>query len=815
MYLEAVFHRLFENKRVLVAGMGREGRSAVALLERLGVCAELQTADNNDAIRESLATKKFDMVVKSPGVPMRILADLCAKTEITSMTDIFLRVYGDQVVGVTGTKGKSTTTTLIYNIMKAAGYRVLLGGNIGIPLFELIDSIDLSTIVVAELSCHQLQGIHRAPHIGVLLNLFEEHLDHYDGYDDYMAAKMQIGLRQADGDYFVYCTDNADLSRMVEANRKGFRSQVIGYSATDEPLYEDVVTRLAGEHNKSNIKAAAHVAKLYCVDDDTFRNAVAGFEGLEHRLEFVGTYEGIRFYNDSISTIPAACQSALQSIDGVQTLILGGFDRNIDYSGFMDFVTDSKVEYIAFVGAAGARMKSDLENRHPDHGKQILESDDYVNIVDWCFEVTETGKACLLSPAAASYDGFKNFEERGHTFKSLVRCHARHELHQHPGLSACEVFAHELIVKSLQAYPDCKIFQHVGGQQSAVGGQTTPLLNQSNNQAISYGVVAVFGKKADAPTVALRADTDALPINESENPYCSLSAGVSHKCGHDGHTAIMLRVADMIAQNPKLYTDKNIMLVFQPEEETGHGSQKILDSGIMQQYDIRAVYGLHNIPGVPIGDVLVASGTFAAASVGVKYTMTGRQTHASTPEKGVNPGLAVAESIECLTRLNSTNANSTDEFTQATLICVRLGEEAYGTSAGNAEVMFTLRAFSNQNMARLRDKANNMVAEICERHGLQLSISESDPFNATENNPNLAARMKDRFAQSGLTVHELERPFRWSEDFANYLMQYPGVFFGIGSGENCHELHHPQYSFPDELIEPAAKTLLQVLSWEY
>jgi len=902
VYLEADIKRIFDGKRVLIAGMGREGKSAQALLERLGVCTEVDTAENNEAIRTALTDKIYDMVVKSPGVPMFVLRDLCRKTEVTSMTDVFLRVYGDQVIGVTGTKGKSTTTSLIYNVFKTVGYNVLLGGNIGIPLFELVEKMDLSTIVVAELSCHQLENIHRGPHIGVLLNLFQEHLDHYESYDGYKMAKMQIGLRQCDGDTFIYCKDNAELATMVEAYRGQFRSQIEAYSADDEPLYGRVFSRLPGEHNRSNIEAVAHVARLYCIDGESFRQAVTEFRGLEHRLEYVGAYKGIKFYNDSISTIPAACEAAVKAVGGVQTLILGGFDRGIDYSGLIDFVANSEVENIAFVGAAGDRMYELAKAQWTvEGGKNIIRENDYGKIVEWCFKVTEAGKVCLLSPAAASYDSFKNFEERGRVFKDLVRCHVRHELHAHPGLSGNEAFAHDMIVESLKVYKDCTVFSYVGDAETAsIDGQDARETGKEFFGRVSgYGVVAVFGDNPDAPTIALRADTDALPIDEcghesqggcsSENifeiidgmsestesqphihsgaGFCSTVRGVSHKCGHDGHTSIMLRVADMIAQSPAVYADKNIMLIFQPEEETGRGSQKILDSGIMQRYNIHAVYGMHNIPGEPLGEVLLSSGTFAAASVGMKYKLIGRQTHASTPEKGINPGRAVAQIIERFEELNcsdechdnredhnnqdnqntsiipsiltpwrSKNRNNSNHhnfqnnqnntigpdnqggtssgFTQSTLICVRLGEETYGTSAGCAEVMFTLRAFSNKRMSALREKADGIVSEVCEKYGLQLEISECDPFKATENDSRLTDGLEKIFTQAGFALRRIEKPFRWSEDFANYLMYYRGAFFGIGSGQNCPELHHPAYDFPDALIEPASECFMAILASE-
>ena len=309
--------------------------------------------------------------------------------------------------------------------------------------------------------------------------------------------------------------------------------------------------------------------------------------------------------------------------------------------------------------------------------------------------------------------------------------------------------------------------------------------------------------------IAFRADMDALPMEEGvELPHASTHAGVAHKCGHDGHTAILLRLAQLIAeQGPR--ADRNYILIFQPEEETGTGSQKILDSGILQQYNIRAIYGLHNLPGFPLGTVVLNRHTFAAASTGVIYRLTGRATHASTPEKGLNPGLAVAEIIQQLTHLNSQPNALGEDFYQTTLICVQLGEEAFGTAAGDAEVMFTLRAYTNDAMEHLLNNANTLVGEIASRHPLALSHTLREPFRATENN---SAHVEHIEEHCGCRSQYILTPFRWSEDFANYLLHFPGAMFGIGSGEHHVELHHPDYDFPDSLIQPAAQVFLHLLN---
>ena len=361
----------------------------------------------------------------------------------------------------------------------------------------------------------------------------------------------------------------------------------------------------------------------------------------------------------------------------------------------------------------------------------------------------------------------------------------RRSLHEHPQTAGCEQFAHDTIVQHLQTLHPDKVYTHVGGWGVIAVWEA----KDSSNQAI---------KQSNIPTVAFRADTDALPIG--------------HRCGHDGHTAILLRLAELVDSVADGSAVGNILLLWQPAEETGTGSRAVLETGILQQYNIVAFYALHNIPGYPLGTVVLCPHTFAAASTGVVYRLDGRETHASTPELGVNPGLAVAEIIkefDGFNDLNTLKQSDNQTFKQSTLICVRLGEPAFGTSAGHAEVMFTLRSFTNAGMERLLGDANRVVDEVAARYGLTASRSLVEPFHATENNADCVDAIRAA-AQGHQPVVVKETPFRWSEDFAEYLMEFRGAMFGLGSGEDHTELHHPAYEFPDGLIEPAAQLFLRL-----
>lgn len=351
----------------------------------------------------------------------------------------------------------------------------------------------------------------------------------------------------------------------------------------------------------------------------------------------------------------------------------------------------------------------------------------------------------------------------------------RKELHAHPGISGEEEYAHDLICRELSLLaPD--------GMERNVGG---------------YGVVAYWScGKSDAKTIAFRADIDALPTG--------------HRCGHDGHTAIMIDVARRVSKRKSAGSLRyNVVLVFQPEEETGKGAKKIVKSGILEKYGVAAIFGMHNLPGYERGTIVVSHDIFAAASCGVHYMLHGRTTHASTPEMGINPGLAISEIISGVDKLSDMRTGS---FKLCTLICCRLGEEAFGTSAGDGEIMYTLRSFTDSGMKELMEQVDKCVIESSNRYGLELSKRVREPFRATVNDARLSEKVEQIFRESGREVELIRKPFRWSEDFAEYQQRIPGVFFGVGSGKEQHELHHPSYVFPDVIIESAADCFEMIMN---
>jgi UDP-N-acetylmuramoylalanine--D-glutamate ligase len=314
----------------------------------------------------------------------------------------------------------------------------LIAGNIGIPFFDILEDITPNTKIVLELSSHQLEFVRKSPHISVLLNLFEEHLDHYNNLFDYQQAKLNIVHYQSEKDYFIYNTNDVSTVNLLKTNT--IISHLVGFSLFADPLAMFYTKNycfykinggkeekkceitpnfpLKGEHNLLNTTAV--IATLSCIkniDTSQIRDAIYSFKGLPHRLEFIGEFDGILFYNDSISTIPQASIAAVLALGNVNTLIVGGFDRGIDYQPLIDFLKNSEIENIIFTGKAGKRMlllSNSLKN------KQLFFQDSYFEIVSLAKKHTKKGSICLLSPAAASYDQFHNFEHRGNIFRELV-----------------------------------------------------------------------------------------------------------------------------------------------------------------------------------------------------------------------------------------------------------------------------------------------------------------------------------------------------------------------------------------------------------
>lgn len=455
--MKEIFEKLIKKGRIAVLGFGREGKATYNLFRTLFPEIPLTIADADEKIvikyPELLQDKNLQIitgsdyierlsdvavVIKSPGISSKSLKIL-QNVHITSQTAIFLEKYRNQVIGVTGTKGKSTTSSLIHHILSQENSCIIIG-NIGLPAFDSISEISPDTFIVFELSSHQLEDVDVSPHIAVLLNIFEEHLDHYSSYEEYQQAKMNIARFQNQHDFLVYGFNNEIISNLLRDTKmyKGRRFpfslenslkqgcwQHNGQVVVGNQMHQQILFNvhqefpLKGQHNLLNIMASCIVAEICQISVDVIRESVLTFTGLSHRLEYVGTYDGIIFYNDSIATIPEASIAAIKALENVNTILLGGFDRGINYINLAEFLSQSAVENILLTGNAGKRILSELQS-FDISSKYIEWIGDFETMVERARQITKRGGICLLSPAASSYDAFKNFEQRGDIYKKLV-----------------------------------------------------------------------------------------------------------------------------------------------------------------------------------------------------------------------------------------------------------------------------------------------------------------------------------------------------------------------------------------------------------
>lgn len=437
-----------EGKRVLILGFGREGRSTWKVLRQLGTCACLDLADQREIPFEEGMERRisgpdyqsvlndYDVVFKSPGIVLeRPAGEL--DCQILSQTQVFFSLFRDQIIGITGTKGKSTVTSLMHHILKTAGRDVRMLGNIGIPAFDHLEEIGPETQIVFELSCHQLEYMTVSPHIALLINIHQEHLDHYGTMERYVAAKEQIFLHQLPADVLVcnvQCKPKPGscLSRLILAGTDCGEAQLNLKIEADRPpriefegiSYEipaDKI-RLNGAHNYFDIALVYGVCRLAGISEADFTRGIKTYQPLPHRLQFVGEKDGVRYFDDSISTICDTAIQALKTLEDVDTVLIGGMDRGIDYGELIRFLSSHPVRHIVLMEASGKRIYREILESCPEfQGKErLILAEHLEEAVKAARKLTRPGHSCLLSPAAASYGIFRNFEERGEEFARLA-----------------------------------------------------------------------------------------------------------------------------------------------------------------------------------------------------------------------------------------------------------------------------------------------------------------------------------------------------------------------------------------------------------
>jgi len=358
----------------------------------------------------------------------------------------------------------------------------------------------------------------------------------------------------------------------------------------------------------------------------------------------------------------------------------------------------------------------------------------------------------------------------------------RRELHQKPELSGFEKQTSAFIKAFLTPLNPDQIIENIGG----------------------HGLAFVFKGKEAGKRVLLRADMDALPITEKSTlMYKSQNEGVAHLCGHDGHSTIMAGVAMRLAE--KRPQKGEVVLLFQPAEETGEGAEKIINDPKFAPIKPDIAFALHNLPGFALNTIVVKKDTFAAASVGIKIKLNGRTAHASQPETGLSPASALSEIIGSYTELVKKWQQS-KRFQLLTITHAKLGEQAFGTAPGQAECWITIRSFADEALQQMEQKCVKAAQEIATKAKLEMEFSRHEPFAATVNDHEATAMVEKAALENKLKLHQLETPFRWSEDFGQFGECSPIALFGIGSGIDQPALHNPDFDFPDEIIEAAVNT---------
>lgn len=449
----------WKNKKVAVLGLGIEGVSSAEFLKKKGASVWILDRKQKENIDHNLLTQiekldvqcifgkeyldnlsDYDIIVRSPGV-RRLTPELLEAEKkdvvITSQTKLFFELCPCPIIGVTGTKGKGTTSTLIYNMLNEAGMDAYLGGNIGIPPFSFLDSLQSSSIVVLELSSFQLQDLTQSPHIGVVLMVTSEHLDHHATHEEYIEAKRNLIRFQTKDDFAIvnrdYPASNESdvytdgkvfyISRERETNNGCFALNgeiIVRRNDNDDEIIDISEIALPGKHNLENVCSAVMAARLAGVSTKYIITVLKNFTGLPHRLELVADHNGVTYYDDAFSTTPETAIAAIESFDQPKILILGGSTKGSDFTQLGKMIRESEsIKAIIGIGDEWEEIKAHIGNLTSQ--VLIIEGATTMHqIVQAATKIAKKGDVVLLSPACASFDMFKNYKERGEQFKKEV-----------------------------------------------------------------------------------------------------------------------------------------------------------------------------------------------------------------------------------------------------------------------------------------------------------------------------------------------------------------------------------------------------------
>ncbi len=434
---------ILKDKKLAILGFGREGKTSYQFIRKYLPNSKITIIDEVDYSNDELVKNDsntsfiygdnyldnlndYDLILKTPGISLfGIDVDM---NKITSQLELLLEVHRDHMIGITGTKGKSTTTTLAYSILNENGIKSVLVGNIGTPAFSMIEEVDDDTYFVVEMSSHQLETLNHSPHIGVILNLFQDHLDHTGSIEAYHNAKMNMFRYQDSNDYAIYYKDNETLNDRV--GNLDIKSTKISVSTSDiADIYlkdnnvyyngnivfnKDLKRNVLGDHNFINIMVCFVIGRLFNISESDILKTISNFKPLQYRMENLGEFEGVYYYVDTLATIPEATLATISAIENIDTLIFGGLDRGISYEGFADKLINSGINNFICMPKTGYDIGKDLPK------EKTYFAEDLKTAVEIAKKVTAKGKICILSPAAASYEYFKNYAEKGDKYREYI-----------------------------------------------------------------------------------------------------------------------------------------------------------------------------------------------------------------------------------------------------------------------------------------------------------------------------------------------------------------------------------------------------------
>ena len=403
----------FIDKNIAILGSGEEGQDVLSWLKTNSQGCRIRVFDK---IKTANLTG-FDIVFRSPGFyrysPMIVKAEKSGVV-ISSATKLFFDLCPSKIIGVTGTKGKGTTTTLIYEILKSSGKKTYLAGNIGKPMLKLLPKLKASDWVCLELSSFQLHDLTSSPHIAVVLNVTSEHLDVHKDTQEYRLAKTNIVRHQKTSDYAVVNADYKTTKKLA-----GLTPAKIHWFSRKRLNLDITRVRLRGEHNLENIAAAMTAASLTGASKKIIEKTVYQFKGLGHRLELVRNVGGVTFYNDSFSTTPETAMAAIKSFSEPMTLILGGSDKGSNYRQLgQEIGRRPNLKAVILIGQMGPVIEKNIKNYH---GLIVEGGKNMKQIVKQAQGLAVSGDIVILSPACASFDMFLNYQDRGEQFKFWVK----------------------------------------------------------------------------------------------------------------------------------------------------------------------------------------------------------------------------------------------------------------------------------------------------------------------------------------------------------------------------------------------------------